>query len=99
VTPGGGAGAFKTTKKQGQDMHRNNPNDNITVGRYLISPLTRVLDNGWIASSVSIRSGNGSATTDRVLRLTRLCRTPAAAVAYALAEGRQWLSTLHPQPA
>ncbi|HEX9718992.1 MAG TPA: hypothetical protein VGA59_04615 [Ramlibacter sp.] len=65
--------------------------DNITVGRFLISPLTKLLENGWYASSVSIRSGSGSATHDRVLRLTRLFRTKLAAVRYATAEGLQWI--------
>jgi hypothetical protein len=68
-----------------------NPEDNITVGKYLISPLTRALANGWYACSVSIRSGSGSGTHDRVLRLTRLFRSHVAAVAYATAEGLQWI--------
>ena len=65
--------------------------ENITVGKYLISPLTQVLANGWYACSVSIRSGSGSGTHDRVLRLTRLFRSKVAAVAYATAEGLQWI--------
>lgn len=68
-----------------------NHKDNITVGRYLISPLTKLLENGWYASSVSIRSGSGRGTHDRVLRLTRLCQTKLAAVRYATAEGLQWI--------
>jgi hypothetical protein len=65
--------------------------DSITVGRYLISPLTKMLENGWYAASVSIRSGAGCGTHDRVLRLTRLCQTRLAAVRYATAEGLQWI--------
>ena len=68
-----------------------NPKDNITVGKYLISPLTKPLENGWYACSVSIRSGSGSGTHDRVLRLTRLFRNHVAAVSYATAEGLQWI--------
>lgn len=64
---------------------------NLTVGKYLISPLTRALDNGWFACSVSIRSGSGSATTDRVVRLTRLFRDRLAAADYAVSEGLQWV--------
>jgi hypothetical protein len=56
--------------------------------------LTKLLENGWYASSVSIRSGSGSGTHDRVLRLTRLCRTKLAALRYATAEGLQWIG--HP---
>ena len=73
-----------------------NHKDSITVGRYLISPLTKPLKNGWYASSVSIRSGSGSGTHDRVLRLTRLFRTQLAAVRYATAEGLQWIGHRNP---
>jgi hypothetical protein len=62
-----------------------------TVGKFLISPSTRQVDNGWYACSVSIRSGRGQATTDRVLRLTRLFRDSVTAAEYALAEGLQWV--------
>jgi hypothetical protein len=72
-------------------MHNNNNHHPHKAGKYLISPLTRLLDNGWIAASVSIRSGSGSATTDRVLRLTRLFRDHVAAANYARAEGMQWI--------
>ena len=72
-------------------MNESAVHDNLKVGKYLISPLTRALDNGWFACSVSIRSGSGSATTDRVVRLTRLFRDRIAAADYALAEGRQWI--------
>ena len=69
----------------------NNNNSAVTIGKFLVTPLTRVLDNGWFACSVSVRSGTGSATTDRVLRLTRLFQTKASAAQYALAEGMRWL--------
>jgi hypothetical protein len=72
-----------------------NEKHNITVGKYLISPLTRVLENGWYASSVSIRTGSGSGTQDRLLRLTRLFRDQPAAVRYAIAEGLQWIGRPH----
>jgi len=63
----------------------------LTVGKYLISPLTKALENGWFACSVSIRSGSGRAATDRVLRLTRLFRDSGAAADYARGEGLQWI--------
>jgi len=65
----------------------------VTAGKYLISPMIRMLENGWYACSVSIRSGRGEQTTDRVLRLTRLFRDAVAAAEYALAEGLQWIGT------
>jgi hypothetical protein len=69
----------------------------LTVGKYLISPLTKALENGWFACSVSIRSGRGRATTDRVVRLTRLFRDRLAAADYARGEGLQWIGS--PSPA
>ena len=72
-------------------MTDNKHHDPITSGKYLISPLTKALENGWYASSVSIRSGRGSGTTDRVVRLTRLFRDQLAAAEYALAEGLRWI--------
>ena len=70
------------------------------VGRYLVSPLIKVLENGWFASSVSIRSGSGSMTTDRILRLPRLFQCAEQAVAYARSEGLNWIAAPHrPRPA
>ena len=63
-----------------------------TVGRYLVSPLVRALEDGWFATSVSIRSGSGSGTTDRVLRLTALFRCAREAAAHAHAEALRWIS-------
>ena len=76
----------------------NQNNDNLTVGKYLISPITKALENGWYACSVSIRSGahSGSARHDRVLRLTRLFRCQLAAARHATAEGLQWIGQRHP---
>ena len=78
-------------------MNQNN-DSNIKVGKYLISPLTKALENGWYACSVSIRSGadSGSGRHDRVLRLTRLFRCKIAATRHATAEGLQWIGHRHP---
>ena len=75
----------------------NQNKDNITVGKYLVSPITKALENGWYACSVSIRSGaeNGSERHDRVLRLTRLFRCQIAAARHATAEGLQWIGQRH----
>ena len=70
----------------------------IVAGKYLISPLTRALDNGWFACSVSIRSGSGSGTSDRVVSLTRLFLDRFAAAAYARAEGMRWIDSRHRSP-
>lgn len=61
------------------------------VGKYLVSPLIDALEDGSFSTSVSIRSGSGSATTDRVLRLTRIFRCAAEAAAGAHAEARRWI--------
>lgn len=63
-----------------------------TVGKYLVSPVIKALENGWFAGSVSIRSGAGTGMTDRVLRLTRLFRCSRQAAAYADAEAVQWIN-------
>lgn len=65
------------------------------VGRYLVSPLIRQTENGTFAISVSIRSGSGSATTDRVLRLTGIFPCPREAAEYARAEALQWIHPPH----
>ncbi|MDZ5456730.1 hypothetical protein SM757_09090 [Azohydromonas lata] len=63
----------------------------IRVGKYLVSPLTRSLGQGRFAASVSIRSGRGSATHDRVLRFTPEFGSGEAALHYATAQGLDWI--------
>jgi hypothetical protein len=60
-----------------------------------VSPLVKSAGNGWFASSVSIRSGSHAATSDRILRLTRLFRSAREAATYAHAEALQWISAPH----
>src|SRR5437867_11281905 len=67
------------------------------IGKYLVSPLIKLLPSGRYAASVSIRSGRGSATHDRVLRLLPVFDTPSAAVRYATDQGLAWLSEPRPQ--
>lgn len=68
---------------------------NTVVGKYLVSPLTRQLDDGRFAASVSIRSGKGSHTHDRVLRLASVFADHVAAARYATSEGLQWIEQRH----
>lgn len=63
----------------------------IAVGKYLVSPLTKRLDDGRFAASVSIRSGRGSGMHDRVMRFTPLFGNSAAAVRYATEQGLDWV--------
>jgi hypothetical protein len=63
----------------------------IAVGKYLVSPAAKRQGEGLFAASVSIRSGRGSATHDRVLRFTGLFDTAAAAIHYATEHAMGWI--------
>ncbi len=63
----------------------------IDVGKYLVSPLARQQGEGRYAASVSIRSGRGSGTHDRILRFTGIFDTAAAAVHYATEHAMGWI--------
>ncbi len=63
----------------------------VAVGKYLISPLIKHMDDGHFSASVSIRSGQGSGTHDRVFRFTPRFVSRAAAVRYATDEGLGWV--------
>jgi hypothetical protein len=56
-----------------------------SVGKYLVSPLITLTDAGNYAASVSIRSGRGNATHDRVLRFAARFATRDGARRYAVA--------------
>jgi len=66
-------------------------NHNVAVGKYLVSPLTKRLDDGRYAASVSIRSGRGSGTHDRIMRFTPLFACNATAASYATEQGLSWV--------
>ncbi|RYZ03627.1 MAG: hypothetical protein EOO24_13610 [Comamonadaceae bacterium] len=63
----------------------------IAVGKYLVSPLTKRLDDGNFSASVSIRSGRGSNMHDRVMRFTPRFASSTAAVRYATEQGLGWV--------
>lgn len=69
----------------------NNIYKNVEVGKYLVSPLSKLADNGHYLASVSIRSGRGSATHDRVLRFVQPFGSPGEAEAYATRQGLAWV--------
>ena len=62
------------------------------VGRFLVSPLAKLLDNGRFGASVSIRSGSGSASTDRVMRFNGQFDSADAAQRYAHHQGLIWVA-------
>lgn len=61
------------------------------VGKYLVCATTRSDDRGRHSASVSIRSGRGSTTHDRVVRFVPLFDSPERAARYALAQARAWI--------
>jgi hypothetical protein len=73
-------------------------NHSIAIGKYLVSPLSKLLADGQYAASVSIRSGRGSASTDRVMRFKGSFFTENAAHHYAREQGMAWVSASR-QPA
>lgn len=62
-----------------------------TVGRFVLSPITRQTDSGEFAASLSIRSGRGATSHDRVFRFIPLFATAQAAASYALDQGLSYL--------
>lgn len=65
------------------------------VGKYLVSPLTRRTESGRYTAHVSIRSGRGQATHDRVLGFVPEFGTREGALRYAATEGQLWLQQRH----
>lgn len=66
----------------------NTPNTPVSVGRYLITPLTRVTDQGDYAASVSLRRGS----YDRVYRFIPRFANAEGALSFALAQARALLT-------
>ena len=61
------------------------------VGKYLLSPDSARTPDGHYTASLSIRSGHGTATHDRVFRFVPEFLSAQAAVAYALEQGQRFL--------
>ena len=64
----------------------------IEVGRFLVSPFIKTSDDGGFYASVSIRSGQGSANHDRVMRFTPRFVGRRQAMSYAREQGLAWAS-------
>ncbi len=67
------------------------PASPITMGKYRIAAVPRPLDCGRFAAQVSIASGSGRGTTDRVMRFRDLFPTRDSAAHYAIAQGLAWV--------
>jgi hypothetical protein len=59
-------------------------------GRYCISPMSEPRHDGGFDAAVSIRSGRGMSSVDRVMRFTPLFASARDALRYARAEGLAW---------
>ena len=59
-----------------------------SMGKFLVSPLSRITESGDYAPSISIRSGRGAATHDRIFRLEPRFATTQGALDYAASQGR-----------
>ncbi len=70
----------------------------ILMGKYRIQPCSRALPHGAFGAQVSVASGRGSASTDRVMRFVPEFATPAAASQYALDEGVLWVERQTTKP-
>lgn len=67
------------------------------VGRYIVSPLTHPIDGGRHSAAVSIRSGRGSMTHDRVFRFVPVFDSPDQAARFATEKALAWIG--HAAPA
>ena len=72
-------------------ISRNTPPTHIAVGKYRVSPLAKPQGEGRYVASVSIRSGRGSATHDRVIRFSGLFDNATAALQYATEHALGWI--------
>ncbi len=64
----------------------------LQVGKYLISPIIRRLESDRFAASVSIRSGRGSQTLDRVLRFVPDFGSHDQAARFATEQALSWIA-------
>ena len=66
-------------------------NSSVTVGKYRIAACPRALTTGRFAAQVSVASGRGSSSTDRVMCFTSDFATRDAAASFAMAQGLDWV--------
>jgi hypothetical protein len=68
----------------------------ITVGKYRIAACPRALPSGRFAAQVSVASGQGSASTARIMSFVDDFATHDDATQYALAQGMEWVNGVTP---
>jgi hypothetical protein len=62
-----------------------------SAGKFLITPLSRLVQGGAFTASLSIRRGQGRQTHDRIYTFKPEFATRDSALMYAAAQGRDWL--------
>jgi len=66
------------------------------IGKYFVSSSTRPADGGRYAASLSIRSGRGTMTHDRVMRFEPTFRSRGQALRFAWVQAHAWLDAQVP---
>lgn len=61
------------------------------IGKYALTPAAEMTTRGSYTASISIRSGHGQSSHDRVFRFVPLFTSAAAAMHYASQEGLRLL--------
>ena len=69
-----------------------------TIGKYRIAALPARLGASQFCAQVSIASGQGQASTDRVMRFTPVFHSHDAAAQYALEQGIVWAQSALGRP-
>jgi hypothetical protein len=67
----------------------------LSLGKYLLSPLIKQTEAGLFAASISVRSGRGSGTHDRIYRFLSPFASHDEALQFALAQGRSLFGNPH----
>lgn len=62
-----------------------------SAGKFLITPLSRLVKEGAFSASLSIRRGQGRQTHDCIYTFKPEFATRDCALRYAAAQGRDWL--------
>lgn len=74
------------------DFSTHTPLSPFTLGRYRIDARPRALPDGRFAAQLAISSGNGSASTARLMRFADDFATHDAAAHYARQQGLSWVA-------
>jgi hypothetical protein len=82
----------------GRDRRKLTIHHQFQVGKHLVSPLTRRSECGQhVAAAVSIRSGRGSMTHDRVLRFVPVFESHVEAARFAVEQALAWIDASAPR--